>query len=106
MCVQTYSSQALFKNVLYCEHDAGVTRMAFLREQIDHCLKFFHQVVDYNQIAVFFGQSFYELHVYFFVCALPFGIAPDHFTRVGRNQIGSEQFSYKDRFTTTRRLRK
>ena len=46
----------------------------------------------------FFGQSFYELHVHFFVRALPFGIAPDHFTRAGRNQIGSEQFCKEMKF--------
>ena len=103
MRVQTYSSQAFFKNVLYYEHDAGVTMVAFLCKQIDHFLKFVHQVVDYNQIAVFFGQPFYEFRVYFLVRALPFGIAPDHFTRVGKNQVGSEQFSYKNRFPTTRR---
>ena len=103
MRVQTYSSQSFFKNVLYYEHDAGVTMVAFLCKQIDHFLKFVHQVVDYNQIAVFFGQSFYEFRVYFLVRALPFGIAPAHFTRVGKNQIGSEQFSYKNHFPTTRR---
>ena len=103
MRVQTYSSRAFLKNVLYYEHDAGVTMVAFLCKQIDHFLKFVHQVVDYNQIAVFFGQPFYEFLVDFLVRALPFGIAPDHFTRVGKNQVGSEQFSYKNRFPTTRR---
>ena len=100
MRVQTYSSQAFFKNVLYYEHDAGVTMVPFLCKQIDLFLKFVHQVVDYNQIAVFFGQSFYEFRIYFLVCALPSGIALYHFTRAGKNQVGSEQFSYKNRFPT------
>ena len=77
--------------------------VAFLYKQIDNFLKFVHQVVDYNQIAVFFGQSFYEFRVYFLVCALAVGVAPYHFTRAGKNQVGSEQFSYKNRFPTTRR---
>ena len=51
MRVQTYSSQAFFKNVLYYEHNAGVTMVAFLCKQIDHFLKFVHQVVEYTNFA-------------------------------------------------------